>query len=145
MGHWQWMIVGGIVLMIAALRMRPKDCPWEWSPLWGLAGNSSTLGKAVGVLGVVLVLLGAHTYLQAGSYKKDVCAVNRGKIECAKDTFALANNLKSGTVLTPAQVEQLGAFCTGGWQALRCDKGGTYQVGKIGEPCRCSVHGQTSP
>lgn len=147
-----WLLTLGVILIVAGIFIRPKEEPWEWSFIWGLAGNSTLLGKAVGVLGVIVLLIGGNMYLRGESSasiapaggvvsKPGACGLNCIKIESAKEQYALANNLKPGTVLTPAQVEQMGVYLQGGWSAIRCSAGGIYEVGKIGEPARCSAHG----
>jgi hypothetical protein len=154
MGQGPVLMILGVVLIIIGIFIRPKDAPWEWSPIWGLAGESTLPGKLVCLAGIAVLLAGG-LYLRGGSLapgralppvsaasQKEACAKNRDMIEYAKDQMYAANGLKPGAALTQGQVQQLGAYMRDGWAAVRCPAGGCYEVNKIGERPRCSVHGQ---
>jgi hypothetical protein len=139
-----WLMGAGVVLMIVGVFMRPQDEPWEWDRFWGLAGGSTWMGKAVVCLGVIVLIVGGRIATGRGvpivSPIQNKCFANLGKIEIAKDTLAINESIASGTRLTPAQVEKMGTMIPGGWPAVKCGLGGTYEIGAVGEPARCTVH-----
>lgn len=163
-----WLVLIGFTLMGVGLAMRREDAGFlEWSFMWGFCGGSTWQGRAVAAGGVLLLIIGVRgcaapnheaRHMLASDIrrtigggastvgsKKDVCASKRGMIEYAKDHFAVSQQLRSGTTLTPAQVERLDQFLAGGWAAVRCPAGGTYEIGPIGTPPRCSIHGREAP
>lgn len=139
-----WLVCIGVVLMIAGVFIRDKDASWEWSFMWGLAGGSTWLGKTVAALGVIALIIGGIMAAGGGvpilSSNQNACYANLGRISASKDMLKMTENLGAGTELTPAQIEKLGTFILGGWPAIKCGFGGTYEIGKIGEEPRCTIH-----
>lgn len=140
------LMVIGFVLMIVGIFIRPRDANWEWSLFFGLAGQSTWLGKTVAILGVIVLVLGGRMFISGEtpslfSSGKD-CEANRAQIDYAKDQISLSEKLATGTELSQAQVERLIAFMKPGvtWNTIKCRSGGTYEIGKLGEPSKCSVH-----
>jgi hypothetical protein len=71
---------------------------------------------------------------QPVSIMVEQCAVNMGHIDAAKNKWAEEHN--AGTNGTPA-AEDLDPYFRGGMP--RCPEGGTYTIGKVGEPPQCSI------
>src|SRR5437867_10844958 len=69
---------------------------------------------------------------------RNSCLGNMRMIEGAKDQCALEHKLASGSTVTG---EQLSPYLKNGFERYRCPSDGTYAIGKIGEPARCTVHG----
>lgn len=50
----------GVIAVIVGIILKPHDEEFGWSPLWGLAENSSPIGKCVFVAGVLVAAWGVH-------------------------------------------------------------------------------------
>jgi hypothetical protein len=69
------------------------------------------------------------------------CLNNMRQFDSAKYSLSMVHNLTNGTVLTPAQIQELADYIAGGWEENTCPAGGEYTVGAIGQDVHCSVHG----
>ena len=85
---------------------------------------------------LVLVLLwAAPNYMKARVTPcKNACINNLRQIDGAKEQYALENQLKAGSAVTP---EQIGEYIKGG-VVPKCPGGGKYTIGPVGEEPVCS-------
>ena len=53
----------GVVAAVVGIVLKPRDEDVGWSPLWGLAENSTPIGKCVFVAGVLMAVWGVRGWL----------------------------------------------------------------------------------
>ena len=99
--------------------------------------NSKT--KVVLITGVGLVL--AFIVLLPLFYSRDgrqrpYCVNNLRQIEGAKQLWAEENKKNTNDVPSLEDIRALA-----GAHALKCPQGGSYTIGRVGEPARCSIGG----
>src|ERR1035438_1757603 len=70
---------------------------------------------------------------------EDECLSNLRQIDGAKEVWAREQHKGTNDVPT---WEDLRQYCRA--VPLRCRGGGAYNIGRIGEPCTCSVPGHTA-
>jgi hypothetical protein len=64
------------------------------------------------------------------------CADNRKTLESAKADYAQERELANGA---PVEFEQVVIYVPTGQKSLRCPAGGSYSIGAVGDPVRCSL------
>ena len=74
----------------------------------------------------------------------NMCINNLRQIDGAKNEWALENDKKAGTPVTEADIKQYIKLDANG-NLPKCPAGGTYTIGKVGEPPTCSVPGHKLP
>jgi hypothetical protein len=70
------------------------------------------------------------------SRQKAQCLRNVEVIAAAKAAYAREGGLTNGA---PVARDQLVDLIEGGWQDVRCPKGGAYDIGAVGDPVECSI------
>ncbi len=70
------------------------------------------------------------------SWQKARCLRNVETVAAAKAAYAREGGLTNGAPVAPDQLVDL---VEGGWRAVRCPKGGVYDIGAVGAPVRCSL------
>ncbi len=58
------LIVSGLVLAILGIIMKPANADIGWSPLFGIAANSTPAGKGVFFLGVMVLIMGVRLMIR---------------------------------------------------------------------------------
>lgn len=71
---------------------------------------------------------------------QNICINNSRKIEGAKDDWAQRNGVSNGAEIT---WNNIAPYFTNGFP--KCPEGGTYNLGKVGEPVLCSVTNHLLP
>ena len=101
---------------------------------------------------VLVVLLGLFVWVSVNmpSFVKEpvaspanVCINNLRQIDGAKNEWALENGETNGDVCTENDIKNFIKLDLKG-NLPKCPQGGTYTIGKIGEPPTCSL-GKTKP
>jgi hypothetical protein len=85
-----------------------------------------------------LTLLAALVFRSGTSCHPDYqnsCINTLLQIEGAKEQWALENKLTNGS---PASQKEVAEYIKGGWPT--CAEGGSYIIGSVGEPARCTLH-----
>ena len=80
--------------------------------------------------------LGIHSVLTA----QNICINNSRRIEAAKDEWAQRVGATNGTEIT---WNDIAPYFTNGFP--KCPEGGTYNLGKVGEPVLCSIPSHRLP
>lgn len=66
------------------------------------------------------------------------CENNRRIIQAAKDQWAIENGKMDNAQPTAADLDE---YISGGFDALQCPAGGTYEINSLDEEPSCSIHG----
>jgi hypothetical protein len=69
-----------------------------------------------------------------------ICVNNLRRIDAAKQSWVLEHNAKPGNMVT---TNDIASFLFPG--TLTCPSGGTYTIGKVGEPPTCSIGNTVTP
>jgi len=69
---------------------------------------------------------------------REKCKRSLYAIESAKGSVIRKFRLGTGSTI---EVEKLSPLIPGGYESLVCPDAGTYSIGAVGKPARCSVHG----
>jgi hypothetical protein len=69
---------------------------------------------------------------------RERCKRNLQAVESAKSQASRKFKLSAGSQIEMGQISSL---IPGGYESLVCPDGGTYAIGALGKPARCSVHG----
>ncbi len=96
----------------------------------------------LGVLGVLLIIVSSVLVCGVGAKKpaqRNACINNLRQIDGAKEDVALTQKLKPGDVVLVDDVIVL----LKGKQWPVCPAGGTYAVGLVDQPPRCTVAGHS--
>ncbi|HXR04250.1 MAG TPA: hypothetical protein VN836_06035 [Verrucomicrobiae bacterium] len=72
------------------------------------------------------------------------CINNLRQIDAAKNEWAVENKKTNGTAVTESDIKPYIKLDTNG-NLPKCPSGGTYTIGKIGEPPTCSLGTTVSP
>jgi len=103
----------------------------EWSFLPWLA-TAAIIALAVGF---VISQFRPHTgYIS----QQNACINNLRQIDSAKQEWALENGKTNGTVCTENDIKPYIKLDASG-NIAKCPQGGTYTIGKVGEPPTCSL------
>lgn len=82
-----------------------------------------------------------RTSVSLADIQRNECINNLRQIDGAKNEWALENGKPKGTPVTAADIAP---YIRGG-VLPKCPAGGTYTIGKVGEPPTCSVPGHALP
>ena len=103
---------------------------------------------AVSMLGLGSFVTWKHfqttSNVRPGPSFSDSCIINLRKIDAAKDEWAMNNGKTNGTVCTASDITPYIKLDANG-NLPKCPSGGTYTVGKIGEPPTCSLGTTVNP
>jgi ABC-type proline/glycine betaine transport system substrate-binding protein len=96
---------------------------------------------AVGVAAVVVVAARVvPAFLRArNTVASNACVMHLRQIEGAKQQWAVENHKTTNDVPTWNDLRSYVGRSPG--QVLTCPEGGTYTLGRVGEPPRCSIGG----
>jgi hypothetical protein len=76
--------------------------------------------------------------------QRNACINNLRQIDGAKNEFALEKGKKNGDPVTEADIKPYIKLDANG-NLPKCPAGGTYTIGKVGEPPTCSIPGHALP
>ena len=104
------------------------------------------LGIAWAILFIPLLLaIAIPNFVKArDTSMQNACINNLRQIDGAKNEWALENNKTNGTPVTEADIKPHLKLSAGG-SLPKCPAGGTYTIGKVGEPPTCSIPRHTLP
>jgi len=98
------------------------------------------LGIAWAILFIPLMLaIAIPSFVKArDTSMQNACINHLRQIDGAKNEWALENNKTNGTLVTEADIKPFIKLDASG-KLPKCPAGGTYTIGKVGEPPTCSV------
>ena len=117
--------------------MRGSECK---SSKWGFLPWLATTAIIALAAGFVIPQFIPHTGYMS---QQNACVNNLRQIDGAKNEWALENGKTNGTVATEDDIKPYIKLDANG-NLPKCPQGGTYTIGKVGEPPTCSL-GKTKP
>ena len=106
--------------------------------LAGLITNYVSIGLSVFLLPMLLAIAIPNFVKARNVSMQNACINNLRQIEGAKNAWAFENGKTNGTPVTEADIKPYLKLGAGGIFP-KCPAGGTYNIGRVGEPPTCSV------
>jgi len=115
--------------------------------------SGSPQGKGIAIAGLItgyigiasivfLAAIAVPSFVKAReTSQRNVCINNMRQIDSAKEQAALVNRIDSGADIT---AEDISDYIKGGYDNMKCVKGGSYTINPVGQDPECSVHGPMS-
>lgn len=104
--------------------------------LAGLITGYITIALAVVMIPMMAAIAIPNFVKARDTAQKNQCINNLRVIDGAKNQWALENNKTAEDTPT---AQDLDKYIPKGFNSLHCAKGGTYTIGKAGEPPTCSI------
>jgi hypothetical protein len=124
-------LVGGIFCGVTALYLcKQKSERFTKGGLW----------ICVSFVGLAALSLDPHLMLKSVVTAQNICINRARELETAKAEWALSTGATNGTVVT---WNNIAPYFTNGFP--KCPEGGTYNLGKVGEPVLGSILGHRLP
>jgi len=124
--------IGGIFCGVIALRLAHRNANRSVKSVFWICILLSFAGLMVVFCNPSF---GVHSVITA----KNICINNARKIEAAKVQWAQRSGATNGAVVS---WNDIASYFTNGFP--KCPEGGTYNLGKAGQPVECSIPGHQS-
>ena len=112
--------------------------------LAGLVTGYIGIARAILFIPLMLAIAIPNFVMARNTSMRNACINNLRQIDGANNQWALENNKEIGTPVTEADIKPYIKPDASG-NLPKCPAGGTYTIGKVGEPPTCSVPGHKLP